>query len=274
MLAITDMGFRPLFVEPDERSFNLDASLLERFLTPGTRAIMTVHLYGNPAYSELLRSVADRHGLLLLEDSAQAIGAHVDGKRCGALGDAAAFSFYPTKNLGALGDGGAVTTDDAQLAQVVRALRNYGSIEQYHNIYRGYNSRLDPIQAAMLRIKLQEVDAENAGRRALAGIYSGTIHNLAVVLPEDSPGHVYHQYVVRVKDRERFRRYLLDRGVETAVHYPVAPIDQECYREYKDLDMPVTRKLAREVVSLPISPACTPLDDARDISNIINDYTE
>lgn len=274
VLAITDMGFRPVFVEPDERSFNLDASLIEKALTPGTRAIMTVHLYGNPAYSELLRSVADKHGLLLLEDSAQAIGAHVDGKRCGALGDAAAFSFYPTKNLGALGDGGAVTTDDAQLAQVVRALRNYGSIEQYHNIYRGYNSRLDPIQAAMLRIKLQEVDAENAGRRALAGIYSGIIHNHAVVLPEDSPGHVYHQYAVRVKDRERFRRYLLDRGVETAVHYPVAPIDQECYREYKDLDMPVTRKLAREVVSLPISPACTSLDDARDISNIINDYTE
>lgn len=273
VLAITGMGLKPVFVEPDVHTFNLNESLLADAITGRTRAIMTVHLYGNPSYSDMLKSVAEDNGLLLLEDSAQAIGATITGRRCGALGDAAAFSFYPTKNLGALGDGGAVTTDDAQLAQVVKALRNYGSAEQYHNYYRGYNSRLDPIQAAMLRVKLPEVDAENAGRRRLAKVYSTTIDNPAVVTPYDFPGHVYHQYVVRVKDRQRFREHMLQNGVETAVHYPVAPVDQRCYSEYAGQNLPVARQLAREVVSLPISPACTSVADAEDISKIINGYT-
>lgn len=273
VLAITDMGLTPRFVEPSPDTFNIHTSLIEAAINDRTRAIMTVHLYGNPSYDHAMKEIAARHNLLLLEDSAQAIGAHVEGKRCGALGDAAAFSFYPTKNLGALGDGGAVTTDDARLAEVIKALRNYGSTIQYYNTYRGYNSRLDPIQAAMLRTKLPYIEKENAGRRALADIYTDTIRNPEVITPKDTPGHVYHQYVVRVKDREHFRKYMLDNGVETAIHYPVAPVDQECYREYASLDLPVTRRLAQEVVSLPISPACTSPSDAEEICEIINAYS-
>ncbi len=272
VLAITDMGLTPRFVEPSPETFNIDTSLIPAAINDRTRAIMTVHLYGNPSYDLVMKEIAERQNLLLLEDSAQAIGAHVDGKRCGALGDAAAFSFYPTKNLGALGDGGVVTTSDAQLADVVKALRNYGSIKQYYNVYPGYNSRLDPIQAAMLRTKLPYVGKENNARRDLAKIYTDVISNPEVITPKDTPGHVYHQYVVRVADRDHFRKYMLDNGVETAIHYPVAPIDQECYREYASLEMPVTRRLSQEVVSLPISPACTSLSDAEEICEIINAY--
>ena len=183
VLAITDAGLTPVFVDADLSTLNIDTSLIERAVTPRTRAIMTVHLYGRPAYDEVMASVARQHGLLIIEDNAQAIGADVDGTRTGALGDAAAFSFYPTKNVGAIGDAGAVTTNDRALADAVRALSNYGSDSRYHNIYEGFNCRLDPIQAAFLRLKLDDIDTETKHRRALAAIYDAEIDNALVGKP-------------------------------------------------------------------------------------------
>lgn len=274
ILAVTDCGLTPVFAEPDPLTHNLDPARIEEAVTPRTRAIMTVHLYGLPSFSTMLADIARRHGLKIIGDAAQAIGAEREGISVGALGDAAGFSFYPTKNLGALGDAGAVTTSDHALADAIEALRNYGSRRQYHNIYEGLNSRLDPIQAAMLMVKLPSLGEVTDGRRALAGIYNGNITNPAVTLPVEPEGmkHVYHQYVVRVADRDRFRSYLADRGVETAVHYPLAPHRQPCYSRYSTLSLPIADRLAAEVVSLPICPACTSPDDAREISQIINSY--
>lgn len=279
VLAVSDCGLVPVFVEPDPLTMDLDTSLVEAAVTPRTRAVMPVHLYGRVCYDATLRDAAARHGLKIVEDSAQAIGAlsatpgRGGSRRAGALGDAAAFSFYPTKNIGALGDAGAVTTDDATLADAIRQLANYGSDRQYHNIYKGLNCRLDPMQAAILSAKLPFTDRENDARRRLAAVYEARITNPAVTKPlyTDDGSAVWHQYVVRVDDREAFRSYLADRGVETGVHYPVAPFDQPCYKEFGGLDMPLSRRLAATVVSLPVS-ACTSEDDAREISEIINSY--
>lgn len=236
---------------------------------------MTVHLYGRTAFDSQLKDFAKKNNLLVIEDNAQAIGATTaDGNHItGSLGDAAAFSFYPTKNIGALGDAGAVTTDDAALAATVRALANYGSDRQYHNIYRGLNSRLDPIQAAILRVKLPYLREENALRRQNAAVYEQNITNPAVIKPlfADDDSSVWHQYVVQVEDRDAFRRYLLDHGVETAIHYPLAPFDQPCYSSIYQPDCPIARRLAATVVSLPVS-RCTSEEDAREIADIINSY--
>lgn len=273
VLAITDMGLKPVFVEPSLVTMNIDDNLIEASVTKRTRAIMTVHLYGQPAYSRLMADIARRHGLKIIEDNAQAIGASVDGVSTGHLGDAAAFSFYPTKNIGAIGDAGAVTTGDRELAAAVRALANYGSSRRYHNIYQGYNSRLDTIQAAMLKVRLAHLEEETEGRRALADIYGSCITNPDVILPREITGrHVWHQYVVRVADREGFRKYMLDNGVGTDVNYPLPPHRQPCYKEYSEIHLPIADRLASEVVSLPVNPACTSLDDAREISKIVNDY--
>lgn len=273
VLAITDMRLKPVFVEPSLVTMNIDDTLIDKAITERTRAIMIVHLYGQPAYSRLMADIARRHGLKLIEDNAQAIGASVDGVSTGHLGDAAAFSFYPTKNIGAIGDAGAVTTDDRELADAVKALANYGSSRRYHNIYQGYNSRLDPIQAAMLKVRLARLEEETDGRRAIAEIYGSMITNPGVLLPREVTGrHVWHQYVVRVSDRDRFREYMLDNGVGTDVNYPLPPHRQPCYKEYSGLSLPIADKIAAEVVSLPINPACTSLDDAREISEIINNY--
>lgn len=272
-LAVTHAGLVPVPVEPDMVSYNIDVNAIADAVTPRTRAIMPVHLYGRPCEMEVIREIADNYGLKIIEDNAQAIGAFVGAERTGHLGDAAAFSFYPTKNLGALGDAGAVTTDDAALADTVRALGNYGGNDRYDKIYCGYNSRLDPIQAAMLRIKLQDIDALNERRRAIAAIYRSKIVNKLVMLPDyGSAGHVWHQYVVRVGDREHFRRYMSRCGVETDVHYPVPPHLQSCYKNSVFSRYPITEALAREVVSLPVNPVCISLADAGDISEIINDY--
>lgn len=279
VLPVTDCGLTPRFAEPDPSTHNLDPEAVEAAIGPRTRAIITVHLYGRISYSERLAETAKKHGLLLIEDSAQAIGAisAVAGpggsRRAGALGDAAAFSFYPTKNTGALGDAGAVTTDDDELARTVRMLRNYGSEHSYHHEMSGLNCRLDSIQAAILREKLPMTDAENAARRATAAVYGSEIQNSHVILPADTGSDcVWHQYVVRVADRDGFRRFLLDRGVETSVHYPVPPHRQPCYKDYAGLALPVADRLASEVVSLPIAPRCTGTDDAREIAAIINSY--
>lgn len=279
VLAVTDNGLTPVFVEPDPVTLNLDTARIEEHISPRTKAILTVHLYGRACYDKYLADAAAAHGLIVVEDNAQAIGADSDypsakgNYRTGSLGDAAAFSFYPTKNLGALGDAGAVTTDDAVLASTIRALANYGSDTRYHNIYTGYNCRLDPIQAAFLRAKLPDVDKENARRRILAAVYEAHINNSSIKKPllTSPDGCVWHQYVILTPYREQLRQYLTDRGVGTDINYPVPPHKQPCYSCYASLELPVAERLAHEVLSLPIS-ACTSVADALEISQIINEF--
>lgn len=274
VLAITDAGLVPVFAEPDPQTHNLDTSRLAEYYTPEVKAILTVHLYGRACYDEALSSFAREHELIVVEDNAQAIGATTaDGRTTGSLGDAAAFSFYPTKNVGALGDAGAVTSNDKDLADTVRALANYGADRRYHNIYQGYNCRLDPIQAAFLRVKLPHTEEENSYRRKIAAIYNTEITNEAVTTPlMDTPDRcVWHQYVVRTAERDRFRSYLEEKGVGTDIHYAVPPHLQPCYSRYAGLSLPLTEMLASQIVSLPIS-RCTSESDARDIAMIINAY--
>ncbi|MDE5628570.1 MAG: DegT/DnrJ/EryC1/StrS family aminotransferase [Muribaculaceae bacterium] len=279
ILAVTDCGLVPVFVEPDPLTMNMDTQLIERHITPDVKSILTVHLYGRPCYDELMKKAAAEHNLIIVEDNAQAIGAEssvsspAGGRVTGALGTAAAFSFYPTKNIGAIGDAGAITTSDSELANAVRALANYGSDRRYHNIYQGYNCRLDPIQAAILRVKLRHIDEENRRRRQIAHIYSANISNPLVITPDsdETAGNVWHQYVVRTSHRDAFREYLERNGVETDIHYAVPPHKQPCYAEFRNLSLPVTELLADEVVSLPVS-ACTSPQDAMEIAAIINKF--
>jgi dTDP-4-amino-4,6-dideoxygalactose transaminase len=261
ILAITENRLRPLLVEPDEDTFNLGAAKLGAAITPDVKAVLAVHLYGQLAEMPAIAQLCRERGLLLLEDAAQAHGAQVDGIKAGAWGDAAAFSFYPGKNLGALGDAGALTCKDAKLAEMVRALRNYGSKEKYQNLVQGPNDRLDELQAAFLRVKLPHLDADNAHRRAIALRYRNEIKNPAVRLPSvraDEDSHVWHLFVVRVADRTAFQQRLLEQGVNTAIHYPIAPHQQAAYvKELGHLKLPLTEALHREVVSLPVSPVMT-----------------
>ena len=270
ILAITESRLRPVLVEPDEQTFNLGAANLAAALTPDVKAVLAVHLYGQLADMPAIAKLCRERGLLLLEDAAQAHGAHIDGVKAGAWGDAAAFSFYPGKNLGALGDAGALTCKDTKLADMVRALRNYGSHEKYKNLVQGPNDRLDEMQAAILRVKLPHLDADNAHRRAIAQRYRNEIKNPAVRLPsvhvgEDS--HVWHLFVVRVADRTAFQQRLLDQGVHTAIHYPIAPHHQQAYaKQLRGFSLPLTEAIHREVVSLPMSPVMTETQVAHVIS--------
>ncbi len=258
ILAITENRLRPVLVEPDEATFNLDAAKLAVALTPDVKAVLAVHLYGQLADMPAIAQLCRERGLLLLEDGAQSHGAQTGGIKAGAWGDAAAFSFYPGKNLGALGDAGALTCQDAKLAEMVRALRNYGSHVKYQNLVQGPNDRLDELQAALLRVKLPHLDADNARRREIAARYRREITNPAVRLPSVRAGedsHVWHLFVVRVADRAAFQQRLLDRGVHTAIHYPIAPHHQQAYaKELSHLRLPLTEAMHREVVSLPVSP--------------------
>ncbi len=280
VLAISDAGLVPVLVDADAETMNIDTSLIERHITPRTRGIMTVHLYGRVAWDETLVDVARRYGLKVIEDNAQGIGglAATDGlsgtRRTGGLGDAAAFSFYPTKNIGAVGDAGAVTTHDEDLAKAVRALANYGSDRRYHNIYRGFNCRLDPIQAAMLAVKLPHTDKINADRFERAITYSRCINHPDIITPLQSKSvtdNVWHQYVIRVREgkREDFIKSLREAGVGCDIHYAVPPHRQPCYSDLTHSPLPVTELLADEVVSLPISEGTT-VKDAAEISEIIN----
>lgn len=274
ILAVSDCGLVPVPVDADPVTLNMDTSLIDAAVTPRTRAIMTVHLYGRICFDDEMRRAATRHSLKIVEDCAQAFGARtLSGRAAGALGHAAGLSFYPTKNFGALGDAGAVLTSDPVLARTVRALANYGTDRQYHNIYRGYNCRLDSIQAAMLHAKLPGLEAENLRRRAVARAYDETIDNTAVVKPlcTDGPDMIWHQYVVLVPCRDSFREWLEANGVETAVHYPTAPHRQPCYPGLARGPLPVAERIAAECVSLPIGAETTP-DDARVIAEIINQY--
>ena len=258
ILAITENRLRPVLVEPDEDTFNLGAGKLAAALTPDVKAVLAVHLYGQLAEMPAIAKLCRERGLLLLEDAAQAHGAQIDGIKAGAWGDAAAFSFYPGKNLGALGDAGALTCKDPNLAQMVRALRNYGSHEKYKNLVQGSNDRPDEMQAAFLRVELKYIDADNSRRREIARRYRKEIKNPAIKLPrvrasEDS--HVWHLFVVRVSNRDAFQKKLAEQGIQTAVHYPIPPHHQLAYaKELGHLRLPLTEAIHREVVSLPLSP--------------------
>lgn len=261
ILAITENRLVPLLVEPDEATCNLSAENAERAITPRTRAVLPVHLYGQLADMPAIMDVASRHHLLVLEDSAQAHGAARNGKKAGSWGDASGFSFYPGKNLGALGDAGAVTTNDEHLAQTIRALGNYGSHKKYENLYQGVNSRLDEMQAAFLRIKLRHLDADNARRREIALTYAQRIRNPAIrqltsakSTAESLQSHAFHLYVVRTKHRAALQAHLSDAGIQTLIHYPVPPHQQPAYRAWNTWSYPITEAIHREVLSLPISP--------------------
>ncbi len=274
LLAISDNGLIPVLVEPDESTFNIDIAKIEEKINSRTKAIMTVHLYGRISYSEALKRLAEKHGLKIIEDNAQAIGAEWRGVKSGNLGDAAGFSFYPGKNLGALGDAGAVTTSDGELAKTIRALANYGSNQKYVNIYQGLNSRLDEVQAAVLGVKLKYIDAENQRRREIAGKYLKEVRNSTLVLPQNSPEeaeHVWHLFVIRTAHREKLQTYLTENGVQTLIHYPIAPHKQEAYRDLTELSYPLTERIHDEVLSLPISPVMTD-EEVNIVTSLLNAY--
>ncbi|CAD5252928.1 MULTISPECIES: DegT/DnrJ/EryC1/StrS aminotransferase family protein [unclassified Imperialibacter] len=261
-LAVTDNKLVPIFVEPDPASFNMDIGLIERLITPKTKAILVVHLYGRVCWSEELERLAEKYQLKIIEDNAQAVGAEWKGRKTGSLGHAAAFSFYPGKNLGALGDGGAVATADADLAQKVKAIANYGSGRKYEHLYKGINSRLDEIQAAFLLVKLKALDAGNERRREVADRYLAGITNPLIELPSypqaqegsaDRNGHVWHLFVIKAKQREALQNHLTARGIQTLIHYPTPPHKQMAYLEYGHFSYPVSEQIAEQVLSLPIS---------------------
>ncbi len=265
VLAVTESGLVPVLVEPDEATFNLSPEAVRAAITPRTRVILPVHLYGRIAPMPEIMVIAKEHDLLVLEDSAQAHGAVTQERKAGAWGDASGFSFYPGKNLGALGDAGAVTTNDEELAVTLRALRNYGSHEKYKNLYVGVNSRLDEIQAAMLDVKLKYLDNEVQRRRHIAGMYSSGISNEAIRLPlhGELGEHVWHLYVIRTEAREAFKSHLQARGVQTLVHYPIPPHKQQAYQELNKLDLPVTEAIHEQVLSLPMDPTMSEADILR-----------
>ncbi len=268
VLAVTANRLTPVLVEPDPRTFNLDPARIEAAITPRTRAIMPVHLYGQLADMAAINQIAQRHGLKVIEDAAQSHGASVGGKRAGALADAAGFSFFPGKNLGALGDAGGVTTNDEQLAEALRALRNYGSHVKYHNLYQGVNSRLDEMQAALLGVKLKYLEEETEARRQVADTYLAGIRNPRITLPvlTHRDAHAWHLFVVRCDDRDALQRHLAEAEVGSQIHYPVPPHKQPAYAEYNHLSLPVTEAIHREVLSLPMSPALS----AREVAQVID----
>lgn len=274
VLAITDNRLKPVFVEPSIDSYNLDTSKLEALITPKTKAIMVVHLYGQVCWSEELQALANKYGLKIIEDNAQAIGAEWNDIKTGNLGDAAGFSFYPGKNLGALGDAGAVTCKDPLLAKTIRALANYGSEEKYVNKFQGLNSRLDEIQAAVLDVKLKYIDADNEKRRKIAEKYTAEINNPKIILPQlpvDAKEHVWHLFVIRTDEREKLQEYLTKHGIQTLIHYPIPPHKQKAYNYYNHLSFSITEKIHEKVLSLPISPVME-VEEVNKVIEIINKF--
>jgi dTDP-4-amino-4,6-dideoxygalactose transaminase len=259
ILAVTENRLMPVLVEPDIHTYQIDDTKIESAITSKTKAIMIVHLYGRCAYTERIGQICKKYNLKLIEDNAQAHGCLYHGKKTGSFGDASGHSFYPGKNLGALGDGGAVTTDNEELAAVVRSLANYGSSKKYVFKYQGRNSRLDEIQAAVLNVKLKYLDKDNELRKKVAKKYIFGIKNLKIVLPvvDDWTGNVFHLFPIRTTQRDDFQQYLTDNGIQTIIHYPIPPHKQECYKEWNKLAFPVTEQIHNEELSLPMSPALT-----------------
>lgn len=274
ILAISENGLKPVLVEPREDTLELDDSLIETAITSRTRSIMVVHLYGRCAYTERIGELCRQYGLKLVEDNAQAHGCiYNKGTRTGSLGDAAGHSFYPGKNLGALGDGGAVTTNDQALADCIRALANYGSQQKYVFRYRGRNSRLDELQAALLDVKLRHLDNDNRRRQQIARFYYDNIQHPQVHLPHrlDDSQNVYHIFPVLCTERDHLQQHLRQQGIETLIHYPIPPHRQQCYSEWKELKLPVTERIHNQELSLPISPVLTD-DEARQVVEAVNTF--
>ena len=271
--AITHAGLKPVFVDADPYTLLLDEDKIEQLITPRTKALMIVHLYGKCAYSDRIRTICMNHHLKLIEDNAQAHGCRFGQQRTGSLGDAAAHSFYPGKNLGALGDGGAVTTDDPLLAEAVSAIANYGFSKKYYARYEGRNSRLDDIQAAVLSVKLKYLDEENDRRKAVAAIYDSCISHPMVRLPKNRAGqdHVYHVYPILAEQRKELQLYLQKQGIQTLIHYPVPPHRQQCFPQFHLISLPNTEKIALHELSLPVSPVISE-DEARFVAETVNRF--
>ena len=277
ILAISENNLKPVLVEPDINTYNIDKEKIEEKITSKTKAIMAVHLYGQAVQMTKILELAKKYNLKVIEDSAQAHGAYdvALNKKVGNIGDASGFSFYPGKNLGALGDGGAVTTNDQKLANTIKALGNYGSQKKYENLYRGTNSRLDEIQAAMLRVKLKYLDNEIQKRREIAKYYLQNIKNKDIILPiyKDENTHVWHLFVIRTTKREKLKKYLLDNNIQTLIHYPIPPHKQEAYNEWKNINYPISEQIHNEILSLPIS-GIQSLQDTKKITEVINEYKQ
>lgn len=275
VLAISDNKLKPVFIEPSEKSFNINPDELELKISSKTKGILLVHLYGQICFNDKIKQIAEKFKLLLIEDNAQAIGASYKGIRSGNLGHAAAFSFYPGKNLGAIGDGGAVSTNDTKIAKTINELSNYGSPKKYEHTLKGYNNRLDEIQAAVLGVKLKYIDQENAYRQTIALRYHNEISNNLIRLPElpiHQENHVWHLFVLRTKYRMQFMEYLKANDIQSLIHYPIPPHKQIAYKEFNHFNLPITDTLANEVVSIPISPVLSKMEVDR-IINVINAFS-
>ncbi|MDR0890979.1 MAG: DegT/DnrJ/EryC1/StrS family aminotransferase [Endomicrobium sp.] len=275
ILAITENNLKPVLVEPNVETYQIDENLIKKAITQRTKAILIVHLYGQCAYTEKIGNLCKKYNLKLVEDNAQAHGCRYNGQRTGSLGDAAGHSFYPGKNLGALGDGGAITTNDKELSETMRALANYGSQKKYVFKYCGRNSRLDEVQAAVLRVKLKHLDEDNNIRKDIAKYYIEHIKNPNIVLPivRYRDANVFHIFPIRSKDRDALQKYLTDNGVQTLIHYPVPPHKQECYRQWNELSFPITEKIHLEELSLPISPVMK-WDEVEKVVELLNGWSE
>lgn len=273
ILAISENGCTPVLVEPDILTYNIDPDRIEAAITPRTRAIFVVHLYGQAVQMDKIWAIASKHSLKIIEDAAQAHGAIYSRRRTGNLGDAAGFSFYPGKNLGALGDAGGITTNDPELYERCKAIANYGSDRKYHHIYKGVNSRLDEIQAAILDVKLRYLDEDNARRRVIAARYRAEITNPLIVLPQTyaEDAHVWHIFAVRTLNREKLIQHLEISGIQTNIHYPTPPHLQRAYVEWNDSKFPITEQIHREVVSLPMSPVLTD-DEVSQVVESVNRF--
>ena len=262
ILAISDNGLIPVLVEPNKENYNLDSTLIEQVVTIKTKAIITVHLYGQNSCDEKILAICKKYKLKLIEDGAQSHGAEWNGKISGGIGDAAGHSFYPGKNLGALGDAGAVTTNDVELSKMISALRNYGSYVKYENQYQGLNSRLDEIQAAFLNVKLKHIKTDIEGRRAAANFYLQKITNPLIVLPKlvRQESHVWHLFVIRTVKRNELQKYLKEKGIQTLIHYPIPAHKQLAYKEFNNLRFPITEQIQNEILSLPLSSTMSRVD--------------
>ena len=273
ILAITDNHLVPVLVEPTWEHLEIDINKIEEAITPKTRGIMIVHLYGRIAYNDLLGEICQKHGLKLMEDCAQSHGCQWKGRKTGALGDAAAHSFYPGKNLGALGDAGAVTTDDKELAAVIRALANYGSQKKYVFRYVGMNSRMSEIDAAVLDVKLKYLDEDNHRRQQLAACYYKEIDNPLIALPRQlkDENNVYHQFPIFCERRDELQAFLTEHGIQTLIHYPIPPHKQECYKEWNDRSYPITEKIHQQELSIPMNQVITK-EEAQEVVDCINSF--
>lgn len=271
ILAITENGLKPVLVEPKLETYQIDDNQIEAAITERTRGILIVHLYGQCAYTEKIGEICKKYNLKLIEDNAQAHGCIFHGQKTGSIGDAAGHSFYPGKNLGALGDAGAVTTNDSELAETIKALANYGSTQKYVFKYTGRNSRLDEIQAAVLNVKLKYLDQDIALRREVARYYIGNIMHKQVILPKitDWNSHVFHLFPVRTSQRDELQNYLKINNIQTIIHYPIPPHKQECYNAWNQESFPITEQIHKEELSLPISPVISE-EEVKEVVDIIN----